>query len=65
MEASTSFLAILALSDLPDELPTAIEGVLLPVFGETFDRDTRVTEGFAGAVGEERLRIVGVPEPVP
>lgn len=65
MEAPTSFLAILALSDLPDELPTAIEGVLLPVFGETFDRDTRVTEGFAGAVGEERLRIVGVPEPVP
>ena len=65
MDSSNAFLALLALPDLPPGLTGAIEEILLPVLGETFDRDTDITEGFAGAVGEERLRIVGVPEGIP
>ncbi len=65
MEASNAFLALLALPDLPPGLTGAIEEILLPILGDTFDRDTSIVEGFAGAVGEERLRIVGVPEAIP
>ena len=65
MEPSTSFLAIIAIPNLPADLTASVEECLMPVLGETFDRDERITDGFAGAVGEERLRVVGVPDAIP
>ena len=62
---ANAFLVLVALPELPADLTGSVEETLLPVLGEAFERDPLIKEGFAGAVGEERLRVVGVPDPIP
>lgn len=65
MTPARSFLALVALPALPADWRERAEGGVLGAFGETFERDPRIAEGIAGAVGEERLRVVAVGEPIP
>lgn len=65
MESARSFLALVALPELPPEWRERGDAAIRAAFGDAFERDPRIAEGIAGAVGEERLRVVGVPEPIP
>ncbi len=65
MDPARSFLTLIALEELPEEWLDRVEGAILPIWGETFERDPRITDGIAGKVGDEGVRIVGVPEAIP
>ncbi len=65
MEPVTSFLALIALPSLPENHQGLVADTLLPVLGETFEKDELIKDGFAGAIGEERVRIVGVTDKIP
>ena len=55
----------MALPALPVDWQFCAGEAIRGAFGETFERDPRIAEGIAGAVGDERLRVVAVPEPIP
>jgi hypothetical protein len=65
MDPSRSFLVLIALPELSPDWVDRVEADVLATLGETFDRDERIPEGIAGAVGDEHIRIVGVAEPIP
>lgn len=65
MDPARSFLALVALPELPADWRERAGRAIGAAFGEAFERDPRIAEGIAGSVGEERLRVVAVEEPIP